>query len=99
MNESTAGLALAISSGLSIVAAIIAISLGLNHNQGVALFFLLLAIMGSILTWNAYQRYKALRGARWKSELAQTESELNRVFKEQEAQTTKTQSDTGSVEG
>jgi hypothetical protein len=97
--ESSAGLTLAIGSGLSIVAAIIAISLGLNHNQGIALFFLLLAVMGSIITWNAYQRYRELRGERWKRELAETESELNRVLKEQEARTMSTPPDSGSAEG
>src|SRR5438552_734804 len=64
-SESNAERTLTITPGLSSMKAIIAICLNLDHNQRVALVLIPPALMGSIITWNASETYKSLRGKRW----------------------------------
>src|SRR5947207_11914349 len=80
MTEPTARFTSLAACGLSMFAAAASIMLGLRNSQGAAALFLVLAVIGCVVTWVSYKRYTMLRNARWRSELAKTENELHQVL-------------------
>jgi hypothetical protein len=80
MTEPTARFTCLAACGLSMFAAGASIMLGLRHSQGAAALFLVLAVIGCIVTWLSYKRYTMLRNARWRTELAKSENELHQML-------------------
>lgn len=80
MSESTARFTLAAASGLGTFAAIAAIFLGLRGEQMPALIFLVLAVLGCVVSWTAYKQFTKLRSERWHRERAKGEEELDQML-------------------
>lgn len=66
----------------TILSAIAAIMLGVNHSQAWALLFWGLSIVGCIAAWVVYRRYSSLRAVRWRAELSKNERELGDMFEQ-----------------
>lgn len=68
--EQSARRRLTLAASAGIVSAFLAISLGLNQLQGLAVVFLLVAVAAAVVAWLTYRRYSSLRQSRWDAELA-----------------------------
>lgn len=66
----------------TILSAIAAIMLGVNHSQVWAVIFWGLSLAGCIATWLAYRRYSSIRQVRWRAELSRSEQELGSIFEQ-----------------
>lgn len=92
MNTEKGAQAILITVGMSsIFAFVVAITLGLRGDQGVAALFLIFALADSVVAWIAYRRYTALRHERWQRELKGSEEELGRMFENDEGRKTEAQ--------
>lgn len=80
--ESRARNRLAVAVVVSILSAILAIALGLNHSELVAVLFLVVAVAAAAFAWVAYRRYSALRAQRWQEELSGTERQLGEMWEQ-----------------
>jgi hypothetical protein len=80
MTEATARFTSLAACGLSMFAAVAAIMLGVRSSQGPAALFLMLALIGCLVTLVSYRRYAMLRKQRWQIELASTENALNQAL-------------------
>ena len=78
--ESSARNRLAVAVVVSILSAILAMALGLNHSEVVAVVFLGVAIAAAAFAWVMYGRYSALRAQRWQEELSGTERQLGEMW-------------------
>ena len=82
MTESNARVLLSIMGVSAVIGYILAITLGLQGYQPVALAFFIASIADSIATFFVYRYYTRLRGARWQDELKAGEEQMKQMLSE-----------------
>jgi|GEM_PF-4871136 len=78
--EKTARKATMGAAGMSTFLLVLAIGFGLRGWQVFAAVALLMAVVGVMMAGYSYRRYRALRDARWQSELRKSEEALSQVL-------------------
>ncbi len=69
MSESTARVMLWVAVVSAILGYIAAIAIALSGDQGTALYYLVVALLVTVLAFGFYRQYSRLRDARWQREL------------------------------
>ncbi|MEO8286864.1 MAG: hypothetical protein ABI670_10560 [Chloroflexota bacterium] len=83
MIESNTRLSLSIAGAVSVLGYIMAMWLGLQGNQGLALIFLILSLVVTLLAFFIYRRYTALRNTRWQDEIKAGEDKMQQMLAEE----------------
>jgi hypothetical protein len=82
MTESNARVLLSIMGVSAVIGYILAITLGLQGYQPVALALFIASLADSIATFFVYRYYTRLRGARWQDELKAGEEQMKQMLSE-----------------
>ena len=83
MTESSARLALTITGTTATIAYILAMYFGLRGDQLFAIILFVVALTDSIATFYFYRQYTRLRGARWNSEIRDSEQRMSDLLSDQ----------------
>ena len=69
MSENTARVMLGVAAVSAILGYVAAIAIGLSGDRGAAAYYLVVALLVSVLAFGFYRQYARLRDARWQREL------------------------------
>ena len=83
--EKTARKAAMGAAGMSTFLLVLAIGFGMRGWQVFAAISLLMAIVGAVMAFYSYRRYRTRRDARWEHELRKSEAELGQILGQSDA--------------